>query len=610
MFSIQKLLCFIFIVSFNALGSETIKPIHSMLPFPVMVDFSGNVTWGYPLSSDSMHSGHMDMGSSDMDMGSSVMDMGSSDMDMGEMNSEDQMDHSNTTMNHSSGWHFMVMPMLSLGTDTYRRVISKSSADKIELSNESKGYYAIENKTSMYGGGAGIMAMPPNGIPLLSLRLSLMPYKGGHVFKLKQIANKNEVNQLNSMLIPQNKNELDSWSTGDRMSYSARGGVMFGAGVGYTIFAAVMGTYMAEGSWNVSVSKADDTTVYIEVKKEKMNMMSRKVMNALIELSGSEMKSISSNFQFLFDLAYPLAQEAYDRLLNGDILFAQELAKEYNSGVEIVRSSHTLSNGRMRARSFGIPWLYNRERMSSKMTSDSIVYQGFNGQEFMSYMAMYRDAVRSEGRMSYRVNSGVLFMGMTNHETENLNDIRTGGVFKWFFHKENTSKNYLKWQLNRLIHKFGLDQAKSIDLTHYKSGFVSAELDLSLTHDDLMKLIESNTNAIIQEKVVTKELNSYFSSEENVRIHCGTKTVKKCMRRLYKNTHFAVSQLPMVIKNLSVSFKRKTLKDYNLALGQLGRLALTNRFVLSKISEMAGKNILSGVLKLKGSDISQVQIQL
>ena len=305
------LLSIMMYLSGSSLASEVNKPIDSMLPFPVTIDFSGNVSWGYPINFGGMDMGNMSMGGMNSDSGSmSDNQMGGMNSDSGSMNDETPM-----SANHmSSGWHYMVMPMLTLGGDSYRRLISKSKSSLIAHNDESSGFYAVENKNIIYGGGAGVMAMPPDGIPMLSLRLSLMPYKGGHVFKLKQVDSRKDLSQVDSMLIPNDLNDLNDWRTGDRMSYSARGGVMFGAGIGYSIFAAVMGTYMAEGSWTVSVSKADETTVFLTVKKDKMKMMARRVLNALVDVSASQMQTFSGEFQFLIDLSTEEGEESYRRI--------------------------------------------------------------------------------------------------------------------------------------------------------------------------------------------------------------------------------------------------------------------------------------------------------
>ena len=277
------------------------------------------------------------------------------------------------------------------------------------------------------------------------------------------------------------------------------------------------------------------------------------------------------------------------------------------SGVEVVRSSHSHMQGKMSSRSFGLPFLYNRQRVSSQMTSDSHIYQGFSNSNIQSYMSMFRDATQSDGKYSHRLNSGVLFMAMTSHEVKQNAKKRFGGVFKWFFHKEKTTKGYFKWQLNRLIHKLGLDKARQINLNDFEGGFVSAELDLALTHLDIEKLIKFNEK--IDSLQVTDKLNSYFGDAENIKIHCGTRTVKFCMSLLYKNTYNAIKAIPHQLEAMRKAYKQNNFKLFNKELGKLGKLALTNRFVLSEIFQIAGKEKMTGVLKIQGSHLPQVQIQ-
>ncbi len=593
---------------------ENDDPITSMIPLPVSVDFGGEVSWGYHIDfSGENHTSHMGMDHSGMDhsgMDHSGMDM-DSDSDSGmDMDSDSSMEMSDS----SSSWHNMIMPMITLGVNNYTRLLNRSTSSSLNISKHNDGYIAIENSSIVLGGGLGLMAMPPVDLPMFSFRLSLMPYKGGHVFRLKQINDEKELEHLGNMVIPHDLNDLDTWKVGDRMAYSSKGGIMFGAGAGFSVLASVLTTYMSEGTWSVSVYKIGESSIYLSVQKRKMTMLGVKALNAITELSSSTMKHVDANFNFILDLKTDAGIKAYHDILQGNILAAQKASLEGLEGVELISRVKTRSGGRISRRSIGLPYLFNIRSQRSSMLSVSQLFHGFSGEEYQSHMSMYRKSVETDGRWSQHKNSGILFMGMTN---ENLSHPKEeagfGANFKWYFQKDNTSRAQLKWQLNRLIHKFGFDKAKDLVIPAGNLGFVRAELDLSLGHSELKRLIEKTEVNTLYDETYTQafeSMNTYFSDSKNVRIHCGNNRAGICMRSLYKATWSALSKFPNILQKLKMAYIHKDYKLLNAALGNLGKISLTNRFVLREIFKKAGKKNINGVLKVQGSKLSQANIAL
>ena len=558
---------------------------------------------------------HGDMNNGDMNQG----DMDHGDMNQDDMNHEDNSEESNMSHSSSKEWHYMIMPMITLGGDAYTKIInrtkSQTNSKVIEIDDTSAGLIAIQNRSIIVGGGAGIMAMPPIDIPMFSLKMSMMPYKGGHVFRLKQISDKSEVSTLKSMVIPDTVGDLEDWSVGDRMSYSSRGGVMFGMGAGFSILASAMKTYMAEGTWVTSVAKADDSTVFVSIRKRNMKMFGYKLMNMIVELSTSQMKHIDSNFNFLFDLSTKSGLEAYRKVLNGNILQAQELVQNKTEGVELVVHTESETTGRMRRRSYGIPYLYNVRSQAGSMLTDMKIHNGFTGEKYESHMAMYKRSVESDGIWSDHKNSGFLFMGMANKKLDTPMP-RPGyaGTFKWFFQRSNTTAAYFRVQIRKLVRTFGLDGARDIVIPRLANmGFVRAELDIALKPEETRNLLNFANKKDLSLSMYNDANNSietFLSSKDNEKAICGTKKVKTCKKRLYRGIKRATKAIPAVLVNMKNALDKNDLKAFSVNYGKLGKLMMTNRFVLQEVFKRAGKPKLKAVLKLQGSRLLETKIQL
>jgi hypothetical protein len=579
-------------------SNEQMNATDSMIPLPIRINLDGSVSWGF------MFGGMNHGGGMNHDGG---MNHG------GGMNHDGGMQAQHENMN---GWMYHLMPMLTLSGDYYTRLINLNSKDgELTIESGDKGFIAIENKSISYGGGLGIMAMPMGfAIPMFGLRASLMPYKGGHVFRLKHIESRQDFGKVKSMLVPNDSGDLSSWAINDRMSFSSRGGVMFGAGVGMSILVQTMSTYMAEGQFVTSVSKVSESEVLVSIRKSRINMFSQMIGNMLVDLRAGGMASVDEDFNFIFDLSNTKAQKLYQEFLLGNILVVQQALLDGEAGIEHVKSSHGSTRGNMRRLSFGIPFLFNGSLKQGQMQTVSTVDNGMTGHKAEAYMAMYSRTRESDGVLSDHKNAGFMFMGMINTPVGQFRP-NYAGTFKWYFQKEETSNFFFHRELKRLVNTLGLDNAATLAVPTLKNmGFVQAEVDLFLTKKDIDVLLEQTQKENLYQSMYNRtyeQMNKFFRNNANAALFCdGLNKILACKKRAYNKTWSAISKLPSILKQIHAAKEAKDLKGMSVGLGNLGKVALTNRFVLDEIFKTAGKNKIEAVLKVKGSRLSQTRIQL
>jgi hypothetical protein len=574
---------------------------------------------------DMNHDG-MDMGS---DMGSDMSsDMGSDmDSDMVHDGMDSDMDSdSNTSMNHSkSSWMFAFMPMLTIGSDYYKRVINLSNRNdgKIGFDDNSKGYLVVENKTIQAGGGLMIMAMPTSISWGGFVDSGLMAYKGGHVFRSRHVETRGDVKlSLRSMNTPQNLKDIANWSVSDRISYSSNGGVMFSGGFGATIFSELSTGYMAQGTWVTSVAKASSKHVLVSIKKSKMKMFMSTMGVTFAALELHKFNNADKNFNFLFDLSKPHGVKAYKDMLKGNIVTAQMMSESNIkvNGVKHVSHGNSRTQGRMTSRTLRIPVLYNNTNMAGKMSMQSYSENYMNNTQMEMEMGMYMRSHKTSGRLSNHKYTGFIFMAGSHQMTGEFTGASKSvlGSFKWYFQNEKGSVAYLKNRLKRAMNIMGMDKLKTIDLDRFKGQgplrYVRGEIDLPLSDKFTKQIMALESNKALKtqmNKNVEISMGEFFANSEQLLQMCPKKqTQDRCKSKIVKKTKRAISKVKGVIVRMTSAFKLDDKKAFVMSYTRLGQLMLTNRFVFQEVFNMVCEKIPQAKFTLQGTRFSQSKVNL
>jgi hypothetical protein len=627
--------------------NETIEPDVSMVSLPIHIGLDGEISYGIGLMDHSSHTGthtghmnHDDMSgdmnhdgmSGDMNHDGMSGDMNhdgmSGDMNhdgMGDDMNNDGMDHGDTSNNdeanqsnhvsHGDGWMWHLMPMLHIGGDYYKRVISLSSSDTIEVNDTRDGFVLIENKTIQAGGGLMLMAMPPiswGGF----LHAGIMPYKGGHVFRMKKTSNP-KTESIRSMVTPYSLRDLNNWSIADKLSYSTQGGVMFSAGLGITILTDFSYSYMAQGTWITTIAKVGKTKALVSIKNKSMKMFMSNIGTTIAYLQKHKFNNADKSFNFIFDLSKSEGLQAYKDMIRGNIVTAQNLIRSEIGGVRPVSYTQTNSFGRMRSFSYGVPFLYKDTSMVGNTISQSVTENFLNNSKMNMEMSMFMRSRKSSGVSSNHRDTGFVFMGH-HHELiqNNKKSDSIGGSFKWYFQNENSSPWYIKSRLNRAISILGLEKIDGLQLDGLpkKLNFVRGEIDIPLTKKQILKVIDLAEDKNLYNNMYSRAyiaMNDYFRIPGNYKKICPLKRHRftGCKKKIYNNTWSKLSKIPRLLPKLMSAYKAKDRTNFSKHLTKLGEYMLANRFVFKEVFRQIGETP-KAKLKLMGSKISRTTIDL
>ncbi len=179
--------------------------------------------------------------------------------------------------------------------------------------------------------------------------------------------------------MPKSASDLESWDSGDSITYVSRGGVLFSAEGGYGPVGIGIAK-LATGLWETYVEKVGADRVYVKMTSGKLQTFSLFAKAAILTLSVSDFNSADDGFSFLFDLSSEMGRKAYEDMIRGNVVasekFVTSLPRNFveRNPVVKVQTFRNVSSGKVVSKSLSIPiiWdrVYSKGRVNSFTTSD------------------------------------------------------------------------------------------------------------------------------------------------------------------------------------------------------------------------------------------------
>ena len=125
--------------------------------------------------------------------------------------------------------------------------------------------------------------------------------------------------------VPKFATDLNVWDSGDSITYTGHGGLVFSGGV----TAGPVGIGIAKlgmGIWETYIEKVGSDKVYVKMTRGKLNSLSVFTSATVVELSVKEFGSADDGFSFLFDLSTDLGRKAYEDMIRGNVFSSEKIA--------------------------------------------------------------------------------------------------------------------------------------------------------------------------------------------------------------------------------------------------------------------------------------------
>lgn len=423
---------------------------------------------------------------------------------------------------------------------------SKQSPEKISLVQASTpsprlqisavdGGYAVQKRSSLqFGVGAKVSVHPihsgaANGV---AGYIGILPIVGSDKLSERSAYSLKEAEEMKDLEldVPTAAQDVLAWRTGDRLTYSASGGVLFMAGIGY--YALTVGTtYLAQGSWEYQVEKTSDDEAYVKVTKSKLNSLGLLAAAGIIEASTAGFQNVDDSFSFGLNLRSAQGAAALELLLQGDLTQAQSLADSYSISVggkstqgkvertyavRRIENAHTLARGHISALKIGIPYL-SWAKGSTDMIATRDVQNHIDGSLSDYEFGVYLE--RTDARLFKAHESASLGFAAVD-EVQTRADKSTArfenGTVAYSYWNNSTNSGELRRAIEHLVRRTGLKQELALDIpdsddVDVRSARVDFELSLGApATENLLRLASAKDSATLLSKIALDFCATYF----------------------------------------------------------------------------------------------------
>lgn len=265
--------------------------------------------------------------------------------------------------------------------------------NEFSFSEQKDGLGWIEVKRKRWEAGFGIGAALASNF----IAVGLAPYKGARQVMIRQKKTQNEITP--SPKLPDEMEEVKSWSVGDRGSFQRYGGVEIYAGAKYMFVNILTVGVTIQNLFSVVVKKISDKKIELMVSEENLNKRRLQtgvaVANAKIHFFNGKRLTTS----FTLDLDDPSHHELYRLALKGKLHKLQEKLPEEAQKMEW--------KGSERIGYVGIPGLAGKHTQRSEYEMD------YDGEVDVLDMKSRRSSgwlipLRNHNRLVYQTDTAII----------------------------------------------------------------------------------------------------------------------------------------------------------------------------------------------------------
>jgi hypothetical protein len=432
------------------------------------------------------------------------------------------------------------------------------------------------------------------------LMVGIVPTVGGSVFTERIVSSKAAIQSLKRLKVPKNFEELSSWNTGDSMAYNVSGGVAFHAGFGVTIFTSATIGYMAQGSWNVSLKKVDETRMMAVITKGKVSHFNASAGATAVGVSAGAFKNRDKNFSFLFDFKEKEAIRAFKHMLRGKLTTAQELSAQGHNGVRWIKRGRNTVRGKVVEFSGTLPFLAKGSRSWGEMQTVSKTFE-MNKKQITAHMTMIHDEMKTAGVVSAHKKRAFHFVGVHKSGEHKQN---FAGTFKWVYQNDRLKGKKLKKEIEKLVKKIGLSDELRVQIPEGKLGFVQASFDLHITQRGINNLLHSAPSLAMNKRFISNRIDEVLRNKEDRSAFCKTQTfLNVCKKILKKRTMKALKKAQKHLNKMRTLMSAQKGKEFTKELARLGRQMMKNRFIFQTLLREVGAQGLKMEFSIQGENI-------
>ena len=516
-----------------------------------------------------------------------------------------------------------VLPLVFGNYDIFKKVVNLTAGElqtantPVILDDFKAGFQVSQMKSYNLGLGiapqvyvdnaTGLMALSTGVVGLAATKNSLVQFE-------RFVETEEEVSQMANLPIPYKKNQLDLYKTGESVYFENTGGMLFIGGVSVAgVFTG--GSVVAEGGFKTFVTKTDHNKVSVQVVKTKINNTTLFTGFTVIKLDAASNKQLNRGFSYNFDLNSDAAVDAYERLLAGNAVPAQELsARGAFTGVVITDTFNNSQNVRSRGLTIGIPmvFIYNWSTGKTYGQTETLYHEN-NSKTDLNYGVYFKEL---NGRFFHKHKKLV----RTFYSGKALNKSSNGSVtsqdqlatYLWSYENDSSKSTTFKKALRTFQKDLGLRSVFNPSISPKEIlGYMKLEAQVEIPESytkRMMKAIDAGLVSDVMAKQSATLINDYFAkgdldelclNEDDEVIAQGP----SCKDTLARQTKISLKKINSILTQMNKSVNAAEFTSLH---ALVGKEVVKNQFVLGTFFALDSKCELSYKVKLEGERLSRV----
>ncbi|TDJ06063.1 MAG: hypothetical protein E2O68_05515, partial [Deltaproteobacteria bacterium] len=389
-------------------------------------------------------------------------------------------------------------PSFLITTDSDTKIYSLSKTENLGPDNTlvsakiEDGYLYI--KSSELEVGFGIQAAMSAG---LTFSIGLEPYFGKGKTEVRLIPSKDKkfLKELESLEVPKNKEILDKWKIGEKLTYFKKGGIQFSASAGYAVVGVKIG-FAAEGMWKVIIEKIGVNKIEAHLRQVKLKSLQVGVSTLTPSTYIHKYWKFDEDFSFIFDFNDQLAIDTLKEMLNGRMKKVQELAKDLNmKSVTAISHETKYISGHNFYASFTLPGLFSSKFINSHEYEDTQAEYYRNDLRIRTHTGENSRYALTTGAASKNYNRYEFFDGNIA-EVEKLDKsekrVVTWAHYHYLFARDKFDTKLLNKEITKMFKKIGYyDQLKLKAPVEGKFGHMKMQLDTLINNAGVLKVLNN-----------------------------------------------------------------------------------------------------------------------
>ena len=429
------------------------------------------------------------------------------------------------------------------------------------------------------------------------------------------VSTEEELKNLNVLPLPYTLDSLDMYKNGESVYFENTGGVLYTAlgGIG----AYVGGSIVSEGGFKTQVIKLAQEKALVSLTKTSVRKSSLFTGMAVINLDSTKIAQLNQGFTFEFDFSIggADAEKAYEALLAGNVMEAQDLAVKGVFGVRQIETNRNREVARRRGGAIGIPMVAIANWSTGKISGETTtqVYQDKTTTDVNYGVFVKENSSRFFLRHKNFLRSFYSAKAVTKNDAQKVVGTEEKAVFIWSHENDHSNSNRLNAALNVFHRDLGQKSVFSPAVQRSQTlGYVKLEAKVELPESFMkavlvnasngrtLDVMRANARSLIADYFAQGDLDNLCRDEEGE----NQEDLRDCESRLARETNGSLAKMRGVIDSLLVRNSAPTAYTYNMAM--LGRELIRNQFVLKSFLKMDERCQVAMELKLEGRRVNRM----